>query len=441
MRVRPYSCCKPSGVDWLGDVPAHWQVLRGRYCMRVNPRSDRLRALPPDAEVSFVPMEAVRELGGLDLEATLSIPDAGTYTEFEDGDVIVAKITPCFENGKGAIATALLNGAAFGTTELHVLRVLPNLENRFLFYLTTSDAYRKIGEAEMYGAAGQKRVPPEFNKDFSIPLPPLNEQCSIADFLDTVVAKIDRLVQGKRALIEKLHEKQAALISQTVTHGLPPAAARAAGLNPHPKLKPSKVEWLRDVPEHWSIQPLKRAVTFQRGHDLPVDDRMDGNFPVVSSSGILGSHIEARAKGPGIVTGRYGTIGQFHLTWSDYWPLNTALYSIDIHGNDVRFLRYMLMHLAPLFLLEAVKSAVPGVDRNDIHPVSTAIPNVREQQVIADYLDIEAAKIDRVIAKVEEAIDRLQEYRTAFITAAVTGKIDLREATPTSEPALLVAAG
>jgi type I restriction enzyme, S subunit len=231
------------------------------------------------------------------------------------------------------------------------------------------------------------------------------------------------------------------LISRVVTRGLPAEAARAAGLNPHPELKPSGVEWIGYVPEHWSIQQLKRAIMFQRGHDLPADERTDGQFPVVSSSGISASHIDGRAKAPGIVTGRYGTIGQFYLIWKDYWPLNTTLYSIDIHENDIGFLRYMLIHLAPLFMLEAVKSAVPGVDRNDIHPITTAIPNLREQEAIADYLDAGTMTIERMIGKIEEVIERLREYRTALITAAVTGKTDVREAISASEPELLVAAG
>jgi type I restriction enzyme, S subunit len=95
--------------------------------------------------------------------------------------------------------------------------------------------------------------------------------------------------------------------------------------------------------------------------------------------------------------------------------------------NEPRFLRYMLQHLSPLFLLNAVKSAVPGVDRNDIHPTNTAVPPVREQRAIADYLDRETAKIDKMMEKVEAAIEKLQEYRTALITAAVTGKIDVRQ--------------
>ena len=112
----------------------------------------------------------------------------------------------------------------------------------------------------------------------------------------------------------------------------------------------------------------------------------------------------------------------------DYWPLNTTLYSIDLHGNEPRFLQAMLRHLSPLFLLHAVKSAVPGVDRNDIHPITVVVPPFVEQEAIADFLDRETAKIDTSVAKIETIIKRLQEYRMVLITAAVTGKIDVRKA-------------
>jgi type I restriction enzyme, S subunit len=88
----------------------------------------------------------------------------------------------------------------------------------------------------------------------------------------------------------------------------------------------------------------------------------------------------------------------------------------------------MLMHLSPLFLVNAVKSAVPGVDRNDIHPTTTAVPSILEQRAIAAYLDAETAKLDKLIERIAAAIERLEEYRTVLITAAVTGKIDVRDA-------------
>ncbi len=216
--LNPHPKLKLSGVEWLGEVPEHWEVMRGRFCMQVNPASDMLRKLKDDDEVSFVPMEAVGEDGSLALDVARAKGEiSGTYTEFQDGDVVVAKITPCFENGKGALASGLMNGAALGTTELHVLRARSSLERGFLFYLTVSSIYRKTGEAEMYGAGGQKRVPPEFNKNFRIPLPPVSEQRAIADYLDRETTQIDRLIEKVEAAIERLREYRSALITSAVT--------------------------------------------------------------------------------------------------------------------------------------------------------------------------------------------------------------------------------
>lgn len=218
MKHPPYPAYRASGVAWLGEVPTHWEVKRGRFCMYVNPRSDRLRCLGPEDAVSFVPMEAIGEYGGLDLELTRRLEDIGAgYTEFQDGDVIVAKITPCFENGKGSLVNGLFNSVAMGTTELHVLRSMPCLDRGYLFYLTISSGYRKTGEAEMYGAGGQKRVPNDFNKDFQMPLPPLAEQRAIAEYLDRETDRIDRMIGRIEEAVERLREYRTALITAAVT--------------------------------------------------------------------------------------------------------------------------------------------------------------------------------------------------------------------------------
>ena len=294
MNLSPYPKYKPSGIEWLGEVPEHWVVKRGRFCADVNPQP--LRLFHPDSEVSFVPMEAIGKYGGLNLDQTRSFFEVGSgYTEFKDGDVVVAKITPCFENGKGALAMGLLNGIGVGTTELHVLRPFENLDVRFLFYFSISQVFRSMGEGEMYGAGGQKRVPPEFCKDIQIPLPPVEEQIAIANFLDQETEKIDTLMAKKRTLIERLKEERTALITHTVTRGLPPEAARAAGLESHPELKPSGVEWLGDVPEHWQISRLSRLTSCLDGRRIPLnrEERSDrqGPYPYWGANGIV-DHID-----------------------------------------------------------------------------------------------------------------------------------------------------
>jgi type I restriction enzyme S subunit len=277
-------------------------------------------------------------------------------------------------------------------------------------------------------AHGTRKLESEILARFCLARPPLSEQQAINSFLERETEDIDTLMTKKGTLVERLKEKRAALISRSVTRGLLPDAARAAGLDPHPKLKPSGVDWLGDVPEHWVVKRLKWASMFQRGHDLPADEREEGAVPLVTSSGVSATHSRAAAKGPAIVTGRYGTIGQFYTITEDYWPLNTTLYTTTLYGNDLRFLHALLTHLSPLFLINSVKSAVPGVDRNDIHQVVAVLPPRAEQRAIADFLERETAHIDRMISRVEIAIERLQEYRAALINAVVTGRIDVRGA-------------
>ena len=417
-RFPPYPKYRDSSVEWLGEIPAHWDVRRLRFVVGTSISKKEVSHLAPETEVSFVPMEAVHEYGGIDLDSRKPLSEVVEgYTYFRNGDVIVAKITPCFENGKGALATDLCSAVGFGTTELHVLRPSSHVAPRFLLYLTFSDHFRRIGAASMYGAGGQKRISDAFIRNFRHPVPSLPEQRVIADFLDRETAKIDGLVARKERLIELLQEKRTAFITRAATRGL----------DPNVRMKDSGVEWLGEIPAHWDVKRLRWAIMFQRGHDLPSHEREEGDVPLVSSSGVSSTHSRAVARAPGIVTGRYGSIGNFYLITEDYWPLNTTLYSIELRNNNPRFLLYMLGHLSPLFVANALKSAVPGVDRNDIHPIETVIPAPLEQQVIANFLDRETGKMDSLIAKIRQAIDILKEFRAALISEAVTGKIDVRE--------------
>ncbi|MCP4220177.1 MAG: hypothetical protein GY765_36435 [bacterium] len=209
---------KPSGVEWLGEVPEHWEVKRTRYMLKMNPSKQEINHLEPETELAFLPMESVGEDGTLQLDTTKPISEVSAgYTFFAEGDVTFAKITPCFENGKGAIMQNLGTQYGFGTTELTVMRSGNNLEAEYLHYLSISREFRKNGEAWMYGAGGQKRVPDEFVKEFRLAFPPLSEQQAIAAFLDRETAKIDALISKANTFIDKIKEYRTALISAAVT--------------------------------------------------------------------------------------------------------------------------------------------------------------------------------------------------------------------------------
>ena len=245
-----------SKEDYLVEVPVDWNVSRLRFKAQINPSKQEIQGIPTSTEVSFFPMEAVCEYGGLILHYTRPLCEVFKgYTYFKEKDIIIAKITPCFENGKGAIAEDLKNRIGFGSTELHVLRPYSDLDNRYLFYLRMSHAFRSIGKAQMYGAGGQKRVPEIFIKNFRHPFPKIEIQKLIANFLDRETSRIDSLIKKKKHQIEFLKEKRSALISHAVTKGL----------NPDVKMKDSGIEWLGEVPIHWGIKMLKRTFDIVNG--------------------------------------------------------------------------------------------------------------------------------------------------------------------------------
>ena len=421
--------------------------------MEVNPRSQK--ATCPQGRTMKSrswPMEAVGEKGGLNLELTRSIAGIGSgYTEFDDGDVLVAKITPCFENGKGACASGLLNKSAFGTTELLVLRGYPALDCRFLFYATVSQPFRSTGAGEMYGAGGQKRVPPEFCENYQFQLPSPAEQRTIADFLDRVTAKIDSLVATKRTLIERLKEKRTALISRTVTRGLPPNAAAACGLDPHPKLKPTGIDWLGEAPEHWEVKPLGRLVRFAGGAtpDKGKPEYWDGDIPWVSpkdmkrmriddvpdhvtTEGLSGSALTLMPAQSVLIVVRGMILAHsFPVAITDApVTINQDMKALTSGKRlNAEFLLWLLTGIARVFVSLAGESAhgTRKLDSEIVARICVALPSTNEQISIVDFLDRETAKLDTLVTKIETAIERLQEYRTALITAAVTGKIDVRK--------------
>jgi len=286
------------------------------------------------------------------------------------------------------------------------------LSSEFLYYLMQSSAEHLQSTAT--GAIQQYLSREDFQQlRFFSPLE--NEQRAIAAYLDRETARIDALIEKKKQQIELLQEKHAALISRAVTKGL----------NPNAKMKDSGIEWLGEIPEHWEVIRFKYVLWLQRGHDLPTTDFRDGPYPVCGSNGCIGYHAQFTTKGPGVTVGRSGSVGEVNYIYTDYWAHNTALYIKEFRRSIPRYAFYLLKTLDVKYLSEG--TAVGTLNRNYIHDVPIAIPDVTEQRTIADYLDHETARIDALIEKINKSIDLLRKYRTALISAAVLGKIDVRE--------------
>ncbi len=382
-------------------------------------------------------MDAVGEFGGMDASQEKPIGDVyNGYTYFCNDDVVIAKITPCFENGKGAIAKALINGVGFGTTEFHVLRSLPGLSHAWLFYLTMSDAFRKIGGAEMLGAGGQKRVPEDFIKDFRTGIPSLAEQQQIASFLDWKTGQIDALIAKKQTLLQKLKEKRLAVITQAVTKGL----------NPDVPMRDSGIAWLGEVPSHWEVKPVKFLTRIVRGQfsHRPRNDPAfyDGEYPFVQTGDI--------ARAGKFVTSYSQTLNERGLSVSRQFPAGTLVMTIAANIGDMAiidfaacfpdsivgfipeekidldFLYFMFIAMKQRLMMTAVLNTQLNLNIDRIASIETVAPPHDEQIRIVELLDAEVKRSDMLMEKAEEAITRLTEYRSALITAATTGKIDVR---------------
>lgn len=420
------------------SIPSNWHRRRLRFDARLNPVKSEL-TLRGDTEVSFVPMDAVGEHGGLRLDEQRMLDDVYTgYTYFRDGDVVVAKITPCFENGKTALACGLVNGIGFGTTELHVLRASETLDARFLFYLAIAYDLRSYGEAEMLGAGGQKRVPERFFKDWRAALPSLAVQTRIAAFLDEKAAQIDALIEKKQQLLERLAEKRHAIITQAVTKGLDPSAT----------MKDGGIDWLGQIPAHWELKRLRFLVRLHSGATptTGASEYWDGDLNWISPKDMKRDVItETIDKVTDLAVDEYGlncfsesnvviVVRGMILAKTVPVAIAQGRYTINqdmkaLVSNGKMAPEYLQMYLSAIrsFLMTLIAEAGHGTKalRTDVFvDTPTLIPPIDEQESIALNVQQQKNELDRLSDCVSKAISRMTEYRSSLITAAVTGQIE-----------------
>ncbi|MGN1157475.1 MAG: restriction endonuclease subunit S [Agathobacter sp.] len=211
--LNPNAKFKPSGVDWIGEIPEGWEVKRMKDICILSPSVIECNQ---EAEASYLPMEGLR-LGRIETINERVSFLRGKYVPFENGDLLIAKVTPCFENDNIAIAENLTNGIGYGSSEIFVLRTKENIYNRYLFYISLSIPFQSKACSTMCGVGGLKRISPQFMKSHTVGVPPLPEQQSIATYLDEKCSEIDANIANLEKQIEKYKELKRALISEVVT--------------------------------------------------------------------------------------------------------------------------------------------------------------------------------------------------------------------------------
>ncbi len=204
---------KDSGIEWIGEVPEHWEVKRMKDICALSPN---IKSCSEYEYGSYLPMEGLR-LDQIETSDELVSTLQGKYTPFEDNDLLVAKVTPCFENGNIAIAKGLTNGVGFGSSEIFVLRANKYNNIRFLFYMSLSSKFHDKACATMCGVGGLKRISPLFMKTYIMAIPPSTEQNAIATYLDDKCAKIDTIVSNLDKQISRYADLKRSLIDEVIT--------------------------------------------------------------------------------------------------------------------------------------------------------------------------------------------------------------------------------
>ncbi|HEY6218696.1 MAG TPA: hypothetical protein VIV65_01480 [Gemmatimonadaceae bacterium] len=433
MRLKPYPVYKDSGVEWLGEIPAHWQVERADAFLRY----DKVQVEPStiiDEAVFLYSIPSVQTTGDGSLEAPSEIDSAKLRIVGER--LLVSKLNP----RKGVVLIAReKNVPTLCSTEFVPFEV-EGCDLRWALYLFLAESTRQRLSAIVRSAtrSHQRAEISEIVKLWHA-VPPLEEQRVIAGLLDRATARIDALVAKKERLIDLLKERRTGLITFAVTKGL----------ERNVPMKDSGVEWLGEIPAHWRALALKRIGGLQAGAGFPDVEQgfQDEEVPFfkVGDMGAPGNEREMLVHQHSVSRATARRLGAF------VFPTGTIVFAkvgaalllnrrrlvarpSCIDNNMMGFMpeecypAWAMYWLSELDMGElANPGAVPSVNEGQMRGTPAAVPPPSEQSAIAAFLDRETARIDDLITKVDDAIDRLKELRTALISAAVTGKIDLRE--------------
>ena len=425
-----YPKYKDSGVEWLGEVPAHWEVKRLKHNLRLLTEKTDRRDHPVALENiegwtgRFIPTETEFEGEGI---------------AFDAGDILFGKLRPYLAKAYRAESS----GEAVG--DFHVMRPRPDIDSRFAQYQILNREFIAIVDGSTFGSK-MPRASWEFVGGMKVTTPPVAEQTAIAQFLDRETGKIDELVAEQRRLMELLKEKRQAVISHAVTRGLNPAAP----------LKPSGIEWLGDVPAHWTVATVRRIVDrIEQGWSpdclgRPADPEEWG----VVKSGCVNRGVFNEQENKALPNS-LEPIPEYEIHVADVLTsrasgspklVGSTAYITAIRPKLMLSDKIFRIHLEPnmdrefyvaLFNSRVMRSqiqrAISGavglannLPQSALKGFFCVVPPLDKQEAIVAFLTTELAKLDTLTAEAQRAIDLLQERRTALISAAVTGQIDVR---------------
>ena len=417
--MKKYDEYKDSGVAWIGEVPKHWEVLRGKYVLNI------LSGFPFDSQKFefedngvYMPLIRIRDINGSSTEVYYS----GSYpieSVVKTGEVLIG-MDGDFNISKWKGTNALLN------QRVCKLREDSSMNTHYAFYMLSSPL--KAINSVTYATTVKHLSVYDIYNAF-IPVPPISEQAAIATYLDTHCAKIDNLISIQQKRIALLQELKQSVITHAVTKGL----------NPNVEMKQSGVEWIGDVPKHWEVMPLKFTGTFGNGLTYSPKDVVDNGILVLRSSNIQNSSLSFEDnvyvskvsrdllvnKGDIIICSRNGSaalVGKSAFVDKELNATFGAFMMRYIPNIEKKYGFYLFQTAIGQYKGYFSTTTINQLTKTTIDEIKVPLAMAEEQAAIASYLDHKCATIDTSISNAQHQIDLLQEYKQSLITEVVTGK-------------------
>lgn len=395
---------RDSGVEWIGKMPSHWQVkYLFQLASQVKNKNNDLR------EKNLLSL-SYGKIKRKDIETTDGLLPASFdgYNIIEEGDIVM-RLTD-LQNDHTSLRVGRASERGIITSAYTTVR--PSKETSPFLYLALHSFDVKKG---FYGMGAGVRQGLNYGevKKVLVPVPPLSEQTAIAAYLDKKCATIDAIIAEAKASIEEYKSWKASVIFETVTKGL----------NPNAEMKDSGVEWIGEMPKHWTICKIKHLCSMQAGKNLTSEQiENNGDYPVFGGNGIRGYFRSFNQDRQCILVGRQGALcGNVHRVCGKFWATDHAVVTIPSTNETNNHLFYLLTCMN-LNQYASETTAQPGLSVSLIQNIKTILTHLPEQTAIAAYLDSKCAAIDAIILEKEELIRELENYKKSLIFEVVTGK-------------------
>jgi type I restriction enzyme S subunit len=403
--LRPFTNYQRIELKWLEYLPDSWNILRTKQVFRLRiekaPNNNQMELLSIYTHIGVKPRKDLEQRGN-----KASTTDG--YWVVKKGDIISNKLLAWM----GAVGVSHYEGVT--SPAYDILRPIQACNTDYYHYLFRTPKYLQQFKIRSRGIMDMRlRLYFDQLGQIPVPVPPTDEQDSIVLFLNWKTAQINKFIRNKRRLIELLKEQKQNVINQAVTRGL----------DPNVKLKPSGVEWIGDIPEHWEVRRLKFLARIRNGQDYKEVEAESG-YPVMGSGGQFAYSSAFMYEGESVLFGRKGTIDKPLYINGRFWTVDTMFYTEVSKLVSAKFLYFSALSFP--FDYYSTKTALPSMTQQDLgnHPV--ALPPRDEQELIIQYIEEESQLIDQTISRAQREIELMREYRTRLISDVVTGQVDVR---------------